>query len=68
MGTVHEIGYYEGDVNANTPCNPLSMYGIAKNALRQAMLMYCEDKNVSLKWLRAYYITGDDQNNKSIYR
>lgn len=67
MGTMHEIGYYEGEVNANTPCNPLSMYGIAKNALRQAIMTYCEDKNVSLKWLRAYYITGDDKNNKSIF-
>jgi dTDP-6-deoxy-L-talose 4-dehydrogenase (NAD+) len=67
MGTMHEIGYYEGEVNANTPCNPLSMYGIAKNALRQAIMSYCEDKDVSLKWLRAYYITGDDKNNKSVF-
>ena len=67
MGTMHEIGYFEGEVNADTPCKPLSMYGIAKNALRQAIMTYCEDKNVSLKWLRAYYITGDDQNNKSIF-
>lgn len=67
MGTMHEIGYFEGEVNANTPCNPLSMYGIAKNALRQAMMVYCEDKDVSLKWLRAYHITGDDKNNKSIF-
>ena len=67
MGTMHEIGYYEGEVNSTTPCSPLSMYGIAKNALRQAIMTYCEDKDVSLKWLRAYYITGDDKNNKSIF-
>lgn len=30
MGTMHEIGYYEGCVDENTPTNPLSMYGIAK--------------------------------------
>ena len=67
MGTMHEVGYWEGEINANTPCNPLSMYGIAKNALRQALLTYCEDKEVSIKWLRAYYITGDDKHNKSIF-
>lgn len=67
MGTMHEIGYWEGEINADTPCKPLSMYGIAKNALRQAIMNYVEDKDVSLKWLRAYYITGDDKFNNSIF-
>ena len=67
MGTMHEIGYWEGEINAKTPCNPLSMYGIAKNALRQALMTYCDDRDTSLKWLRAYYITGDDIHNKSIF-
>lgn len=35
MGSMHEVGYWEGAVDENTPCNPMSMYGIAKNALRQ---------------------------------
>ncbi|MBS6473828.1 MAG: NAD(P)-dependent oxidoreductase [Acetobacter sp.] len=26
MGTAHEIGYHEGKINENTPCNPLSYY------------------------------------------
>ena len=67
MGSMHEIGYFEGCVTAETPCNPLSLYGIAKNALRQAVLNYAADKNTGIKWLRAYYITGDDSNNKSIF-
>lgn len=67
MGTMHEVGYWEGSINADTPCKPLSMYGIAKNALRQAIMNYVEDKDVSLKWLRAYYITGDDKFNNSIF-
>ena len=32
MGTMHEIGYWEGKIDENTPCNPLSQYGVAKNA------------------------------------
>ena len=67
MGTMHEVGYWEGAIDENTPCNPLSMYGIAKNALRQAMLLYCKDKDCKLYWLRAYYILGDDTRNHSIF-
>jgi len=67
MGSMHEIGYYEGCVDEQTPCNPLSLYGISKNALRQALTVYTENKPVSFKWLRAYYITGDDSKNKSVF-
>lgn len=67
MGTMHEIGYYEGCVDENTPTNPLSMYGIAKNALRQSSLLLAEKSNTALMWLRAYYILGDDSNNNSIF-
>ena len=31
MGTMHEVGYWEGAIDENTPCNPISMYGIAKD-------------------------------------
>ena len=67
MGTMHEIGFYEGKIDADTPCNPLSQYGIAKNALRQALLNYTKDKDVNIFWLRAYYILGDDRKNNSIF-
>lgn len=67
MGTMHEVGYWEGAIDENTPCRPLSMYGIAKNALRQALLLYCKGKDCSLFWLRAYYILGDDTHNHSIF-
>lgn len=67
MGTMHEIGYWEGVIDENTPCNPISMYGIAKDALRRAMLLYTQQNNVVLQWLRAYYILGDDKHNNSIF-
>lgn len=67
MGTAHEIGYHEGKITENTPCNPLSYYGIAKNTLRELIFVFTKDKNVSLKWLRAYYILGDDKNNHSVF-
>lgn len=67
MGSMHEIGYWEGAIDENTPCNPLSMYGVAKNALRQALLLYVKDKDVKLHWLRAFYIYGDDVYGSSIF-
>lgn len=67
MGSMHEVGYWEGAITADTPCNPMSMYGIAKNALRQTLLLYCKDKDVNFHWLRAYYIYGDDMRGSSIF-
>lgn len=67
MGTMHEVGYWEGAIDENTPCNPVSMYGIAKDTLRRAMILYCKQKDCILQWLRAYYILGDDKKNNSIF-
>lgn len=67
MGTMHEVGYYEGAIDENTPCNPLSLYGIAKDALRRSTTLLADENNICLQWLRAYYIYGDDENNHSIF-
>lgn len=67
MGTMHEVGYWEGAINEDTPCNPMSMYGIAKDALRRSMILYCKQNNCVIQWLRAYYILGDDRKNNSVF-
>lgn len=67
MGSMHEIGFWEGVVDENTPCNPLSQYGIAKNALRQSLFLLAKNTDVNIYWLRAYYICGDDERNSSIF-
>lgn len=67
MGTMHEVGYYEGAIDENTPCNPSSMYGIAKNALRKSTELILNNTDVELQWLRAFYIYGDDSKNSSIF-
>ena len=66
MGTMHEVGYYEGAIDENTPCNPISMYGIAKDALRRSTFLLSKNRNVIWQWLRAYYIYGDDKKNHSV--
>ena len=67
MGTMHEVGYWEGAINENTPCSPSSMYGIAKDALRRSSFLLAQQYGVTLQWLRAYYIYGDDARNHSIF-
>ena len=68
IGTMHEIGYWEGEVDNNTATNPVSFYGIAKNSLRQSLkILDNSDKELLIKWLRVFYIQGDDKNNKSIF-
>lgn len=67
-GTMHEVGYFVGPIDAETPCNPRNPYGIAKNFLRQAMFDFASvTPELNLQWLRFYYITGDDLFNNSIF-
>ena len=67
MGTMHEVGYWEGAITADTPCAPQSQYGIAKNALRQSLMLSLPAMGCRLHWLRAYYITGDEAHGSSIF-
>lgn len=67
LGTMHEIGYWEGAITAETPTNPSSQYGIAKDALRKALPLALPE-STSLAWVRAYYIYGDDRRSNSIFR
>lgn len=67
MGSMHEVGYWEGPICSDTPCNPQSQYGIAKNALRQSLMLYAQGKQTNFHWLRAFYIYGDDKRGSSIF-
>ncbi|MCI2193691.1 MAG: NAD(P)-dependent oxidoreductase [Ancrocorticia sp.] len=67
MGSMHEVGYHEGEVDEHTPCEPLSPYGIAKNALRQYCRYRCADSDTILQWLRGFYIVGSDPRGSSIF-
>lgn len=67
MGSMHEVGYWEGAIDENTPCNPQSLYGVAKNALRQALELELADTPVVFQWIRGYYIYGDDSKSQNIF-
>ena len=67
MGSMHEIGFFEGSINENTPCHPTTPYGIAKNALRDLTEMVCNHNNCVFQWMRGYYIVGNSKYGSSIF-
>ena len=67
MGSMHEVGYHEGPVNADTPCFPMSRYGIAKNALRDYCELAARETGTKLKWLRGFYIVDSDITGSSVF-
>lgn len=66
LGTMHEVGYWEGPIDESTPTKPLTQYGIAKDALRLSVPLAI-DEAISFAWVRCYYIYGDDRRNRSIF-
>lgn len=67
MGSMHEIGFFEGSIKENTPCHPTTPYGIGKNALRDLTQMVCKQKNIVFQWMRGYYIVGNSKYGSSIF-
>lgn len=67
LGSMHEIGFFEGSIKEDTPCNPSTPYGIAKNGLRQLAEMCCKQNGKKFMWLRGYYIVGNSIYGNSIF-
>lgn len=67
MGSMHEIGFFEGSIKEDTPCNPITPYGISKNALRELTEMLCKQSQQLYMWLRGFYIVGNSKYGSSIF-
>ena len=67
MGSMHEVGFFEGSIREDTPCSPVTPYGISKNALRQLADMLCVRNGKLFQWLRGYYIVGNSEYGSSIF-
>lgn len=67
MGSMHEVGFFEGSINENSPCHPTTPYGIGKNALRELTEMICKKNKIIFQWLRGYYIVGNSKFGSSIF-
>lgn len=67
MGTMHEVGFFEGSIKEDTPTHPESLYGIAKDALRNTTKLLCKNAGATFQWLRGYYIVGNSEYGCSIF-
>ncbi len=67
MGSMHEIGFFEGSIKEDTPCRPVTPYGISKNALRQLAEMLCSQNGKVFQWLRGFYIVGNSRYGSSVF-
>ena len=67
MGSMHEIGFFEGSIDENTPCHPITPYGIGKNALRDLTELVCNQNSCVFQWLRGFYIVGNTSSGNSIF-
>ncbi|MBZ1508265.1 NAD(P)-dependent oxidoreductase [Leuconostoc mesenteroides] len=67
MGTMHEIGFFEGSIDENTPTNPMNFYGIVKDALRNYTSLIAKNNNIEMQWLRAFYIVDGTAYGNSIF-
>lgn len=59
LGSVHEVGFYEGAVKENTMTKPQSLYGIGKDALRNAVELVAKNNGIIFQWIRGFYIVGN---------
>lgn len=67
MGSMHEVGFFEGSIKEDTPCRPITPYGISKNALRELVQMEAQKHNTVFQWLRGYYIVCNTRYGSSIF-
>ena len=67
LGSMHEVGFHEGSITDSTPCNPLSLYGISKNALRESISLLTNDCDCIFQWIRGYYIVSNNVYGNSIF-
>lgn len=67
MGSMHEVGFFEGSISENTPCRPQSLYGISKNALRFLTELKCRETGCVFQWLRGFYIVGNTPDGSSVF-
>lgn len=67
MGSMHEIGFFEGSIKEDTPCHPITPYGIGKNALRDLTQMLAKKEDIIFQWLRGYYIVSNSEFGSSIF-
>lgn len=66
-GTCLEYGMLEGELEETVEAQPSVPYAFAKNEFRIFLEKLTLNHSFSLKWLRLFYMAGDEQNPKSLF-
>lgn len=66
-GTCLEYGLKSGEVAEDTATDPVTPYGLAKDALRRCLAMPASSSPQSLLWARLFYIYGDCPGRRTLY-
>lgn len=66
-GTCYEYGLASGELAEDTPTQPCTGYGTAKDALCKALFALRQEHGFDLAWLRLFYLYGEGQPEKSLY-
>lgn len=66
-GTCMEYGLMEGCLKETMEVNPILPYAIAKNKLREQLDELKKTRTFHLKWLRLFYLYGENQKRSSLF-
>lgn len=66
-GTCYEYGMQSGCLAEDTPSEPATSYGIAKDRLRRQLCSLREHQRFCLCWARLFYMYGEGQHGNSLY-
>ena len=67
MGSMLELGRFEGLALSSSPCLPTTLYGISKTALLEVLLKTNLYEDASIKWLRGFYFIGENSEGNSVF-
>jgi len=67
-GTCFEYGCINGQLYEDMPAQPVAAYAIAKESLRRALEHYAKSKAFTLKWARIFFVSGDDEQEKGVFK
>jgi nucleoside-diphosphate-sugar epimerase len=60
-GTCFEYGLKNGSLTEDMETTPVTSYGLAKDTLRKFLYELQKNANFNCKWLRLFYLFGEDQ-------
>ena len=66
IGTCLEYGLQNGCLSEDMETKPVTPYGLAKDTLRKFLMELQKHFDVTMKWIRLFYLYGEGQNTHSL--